>query len=469
MTKKTFDRRNLVKFSAAGTGLVLFGANRVGAQTSSDDAPHFFINLIFPGGLDPVYFFDSRPQALTKEKLLVNYSPEEAVLLKGTNGGETFRSMITEPLMPFQKDFTIVNGVHMVAAFDGHPQNMNYLFTGNAFGGESFIPHLNRGQNRLAIDLIESGSAGAETTNSDASIPMTAKSAADLANKLSAIPNVGGDSPLDRHLTSRFNHLAQGNGGFNNAAKKFLSAHQQIPNLMGKIRDFSISEFDPAAQEEPLIATLALIREVFKSGVSKSATWVFGRTDNPPNLDTHDAQTAAAMPEVAKNIVADLALVFKFLKETAYDDSRSLFDVTTLMVSSEFARSMRQTYLEFEKSGNDHNPLNNSIIIAGKGITGGQVIGQSDFRSVEEVKAGAQGAHLKLDSQSTKVMGRPFNFDTGECRESHAEVYKIDNYLSINSVINSIYKIFDVNESLYRVNERNGPAAKILSGLIATE
>ena len=45
--------------------------------------------------------------------------------------------------MPFRDRFSVLNGVYMTPSFDGHLQNMNFLFTGNPFGGDSFVPHLN--------------------------------------------------------------------------------------------------------------------------------------------------------------------------------------------------------------------------------------------------------------------------------------------------------------------------------------
>ena len=51
----------------------------------------------------------------------------------------------------------MLNGVYMTPSFDGHLQNMNFLFTGNPFGGDSFIPHLNlpeTGREPQSLDAI---------------------------------------------------------------------------------------------------------------------------------------------------------------------------------------------------------------------------------------------------------------------------------------------------------------------------
>ena len=63
--------------------------------------------------------------------------------------------------------------------------------------------------------------------------------------------------------------------------------------------------------------------------------------------------------------------------------------------------------------GTDHNPLANTVLIGGAGIKSGLVIGASDFRTATE---SLSGAHLQLDRDRVKVMGRPFDFTTGRAR-----------------------------------------------------
>src|SRR5262249_57483495 len=72
-----------------------------------------------------------------------NYLKQEPAPFSGRNGTGTLATSLVKPLLPFRDRFSILNGVYMTPSFDGHLQNMNFLFTGNAFGGDSFIPHLN--------------------------------------------------------------------------------------------------------------------------------------------------------------------------------------------------------------------------------------------------------------------------------------------------------------------------------------
>ena len=84
-------------------------------------------------------------------------------------------------------------------------------------------------------------------------------------------------------------------------------------------------------------------------------------------------------------------------------------DVTTFLVSAEFGRTMRQNYVPFANTGTDHNPASNMFLIGGKGIRGGMVIGESDFRASDETLS---KAHLTIDPVKEKLVGRPFDFST---------------------------------------------------------
>lgn len=462
---KGFDRRDFVRIGAAGAGTLLFKSSHGGAQTSPAK-DHFFLNVFYPGGLDSRYFFDARPRSMTDAQRFVNYWPEEPVLMKGNNGGETWRSTIVNPLMEHQDDFTVVNGVHMLVAFDGHLQCQNYLFTGSAFGGESFVPHLNSVQS-LAMDVIEAGSFNdTEITNIDRSVSLSAKSTAQFSQRLNSLPLLSGKSPLGRFVEERMRALALGDGGFNNAAKKMFNAHCASADLTGRVKGFRFAESELNAGNNSILESMALVREVFRARIATSASWFPGSTQNGGILDTHDGARARLMPGVAQGIAADIASMFKFLKETAFDDTRSLFDVTTVVVSSEFSRSLRAIQA-FETAGNDHNPFTNSILIGGKGIVGGNVIGQSNYRSTEEVFAGPIGAHQELDKIGVRPMGKAFDFATGSFTEDMPKTYRAADYLTINSLVNTIYSLFGVDEKYYRVNDRNGPLARIVPALLS--
>ena len=57
-----------------------------------------------------------------------------------------------------------------------------------------------------------------------------------------------------------------------------------------------------------------------------------------------------------------------------------MFDVTTVMIASEFGRTLRSLDSPIDNTGTNHNQFSNSVLIGGKGIRGGMVIGESRFR-----------------------------------------------------------------------------------------
>ena len=65
-----------------------------------------------------------------------------------------------------------------------------------------------------------------------------------------------------------------------------------------------------------------------------------------------------------------------------------------------------------------------------------------------------------------KTMGRPFDFDRGVPRTDLPAAYQAGDFLTFSSVANTIYKIFGAKDTHLRLVERNGPPAKVLSGLV---
>jgi hypothetical protein len=134
----------MLKISLAGAGtLILPGSGLLPAAAQSPDEPHFFLMIVLNGGADCSYMFDARPLSMTKAGKIQNYLGQEPAPFSGRNGTGTRATSLVKPILPFRDRFSILNGVYMTPSFDGHLQNMNFLFTGNAFGGDSFIPHLN--------------------------------------------------------------------------------------------------------------------------------------------------------------------------------------------------------------------------------------------------------------------------------------------------------------------------------------
>jgi uncharacterized protein (DUF1501 family) len=118
-----------------------------------------------------------------------------------------------------------------------------------------------------------------------------------------------------------------------------------------------------------------------KIGAAKSATMVM--TDR--QLDVHAPLLARALPNVVRGVAKDVAAALDYLAATPYDETRSLLDFTTVMINSEMSRTMRQLAADsVDRTGTDHNPFTNTVLLAGKDVRGGLVLGASDFQTADE-------------------------------------------------------------------------------------
>jgi hypothetical protein len=178
----------------------------------------------------------------------------------------------------------------------------------------------------------------------------------------------------------------------------------------------------------------------------------------------HDADQAKLQPKLFADAVLKIAGLFRALVDTQFDAKRSMLDVTTVMVASEFGRTMRAPDMPITDTGTNHNQFANSILLGGKGIRSGLVVGATDLA---DEKATPSKAHLAMDPVIEKVMGRPFDFRTLGVRPDQPESFDIENYLTISSVVNTLYAMFSVPKSRYRSTGRNLPQAPVLDGLLA--
>jgi hypothetical protein len=120
--------------------------------------------------------------------------------------------------------------------------------------------------------------------------------------------------------------------------------------------------------------------------------------------------------------------------------------------------------MEIDDTGTHHNQLSNSILVGGKGIRHGLVIGSSDLANATET---VSPAHQALDPDLEKAMGRPFDFRTLQSRPDLPGAFNIVDHLTIGSVVNTVYSLFGVPAARHRLLGRNLPAASILQGLLA--
>lgn len=237
-------------------------------------------------------------------------------------------------------------------------------------------------------------------------------------------------------------------------SRHLLGGYESMVDLHQKMSQLQIS----ATGSDPESDFVSLLGGLFKKQIARSALFVL-----PTTFDTHSAQQAQGQPALFTKSVGSISKILQNLKNTPYDSQRSIFDMTTVMITSEFGRTMRIQGSPIDATGTNHNPLNNFVMLAGYGIKGGQVIGASD---IENESALVSDAHKSLDPQLEKAMGKPFDFATQTSRTDLPTSFDIKDYLTINSVVNSIYTIFDVPQSQFRTLDRQGTIAPVVRGML---
>jgi hypothetical protein len=451
-------RREFLKISLGSAGtLILPGASLLPAAAQAPEEPHFFLMIVLNGGADSSYMFDARPLSMTKAGKIQNYLGQEPAPFSGRNGTSALATSLIKPLLSFRDRFSILNGVYMTPSFDGHLQNMNFLFTGNAFGGDSFIPHLNlpeTGREPQSLDGIMSSDPVVATINNHSGVvPLMPRSVRGLANALKRTPPLAGDE-LTAFIRGRLTANADGPGRLSAAAALMRSGLDKAPRVHQQLAELT----PPSSQLSPELQTLALITQCFRLSISRSAIY------SPSEFfDVHATEQAKTQPRLFASAIGKITTLIKGLIDTPFDGRRSMLDVTTVMVASEFGRTMRSPDGTVDDTGTNHNQFSNSILIGGKGIRGSLVIGASDLRDeVEEPSA----AHLQLDPMQEKTMGLPFDFAAMATRSDLPAGFDIKDYLTIGSVVNTIYALFGVPKEHYRVLRRELPTAPVLNGLL---
>jgi len=468
---QTINRRAAVRLGfntlgAAGVAAMLPSMRSRGglalAETSRAD-DHFLLQVMIPGGLDATSLFDARPLAMTAAGLQTNHFGAEPTTWTGTNGESCLATSAGQSLHNIRNDFSILNGVLMATTFDGHDQNTNYFVTGNPFGGEYFLPHLNNdvpNARPMPLDYIDTGFFGmASITNSSASAPLNSFSARNLAQRLTAVAPIPESSPVMNFIRARYMANANGGGKFSAASAELNRASRKAPELAVQLQGLEID----TSEEDRVRQSMNLAMQVFAARASRGALIQFFPGNNV-QVDAHDPVSNARQPELANEVARAIQTVFAMLRETPFDATRSMLDVTTVLIGTEFSRTMRQLGLAIDASGTDHNPLTNTILIGGKGIRGGMVLGASDYATPEETLS---RVHTTLDPARLKIMGRTFDFETMRSTTATPASFNPGQYLTMNSVANTIYDVFGVKTERHWLLERNGSRARVLTSLRA--
>lgn len=325
-------RRDFLK-AAAQMGLFSIATSalpwRAFAQAAPDAKPQFFILIDVPGGWDTSLSTDpwTKETRLDEKDYFIEYRHDEIIPFNN--------SFVGPALLPLKNYFdrmTILNGIFMTSNDGGHPSASLYITSGNGQGQLGVLPL------ELEGKLFNSPFG----TLSDTAIYAGGKNKTvwDI-NDVVRTGTIGG-AELLVDFNDRSTDLSQ--------ARKAILQNSSRIEVFNNVMASSTEKNEAAA----LIAA-------FRSGLSSSGFL----STNVFNLDTHSGHRNTHLTGLTESF-AEIAKVIDALKnspgvdsQTNVIESNTLLDQTTIMITSEFARTPALN----GSGGKDHNPQNNSTIL----------------------------------------------------------------------------------------------------------
>lgn len=369
------NRRNFLKTSSVLVSgsffsqFFPFGLAKAIAQTATAE-DHFFVLLQVEGGMDVTLGLDPRTHGDGSDQndVFLEYSEQDII-----QAGNIRLGPAAESLKNYYNDLLIVNGINM-RRDAGHEALRDYMASGSGDGKTALLP----------IEIAATtqvGPMGLLINNSVAAgkrrLVMT------HTRELSNVSDANGE-------LMQLIDLASSNSGasFMQAVSGLISAQQPLETLAASLKKYKETNGElQDGKKDSVIAALS-----FQSGLSRQAILRVTNNNNPIDLDTHSNHEGRHLAS-QKSVWDSVAETFSVFKSIEYKTS-TLFDHTTFMVQTEFSRT---PFLNNSR-GKDHNPYTNSILLAGKGINGNQVIGGSHVIKKSESRLGiAQHISTPLD------------------------------------------------------------------------
>lgn len=297
-------------------------------------------------GLDPW----TAPDHPLASDMFIEYRQEELVQVGGI-----FLGPSCAPLKAHAGDFSVVNGVFMSQVDNGHTASLDYICAGSTNSTAPTLP----------VEIARATTEGAFGVLTDRTLSL-----GDRVVSSSMIEDLK-ELPKRLDLTSLLEKIAAPGGrtAFASAIARVLASGAETKSFIQNLQSFGAPEALTDAQ---------VLAAAFMSDVASSAQLEVSLGQ----LDTHANHVGTHKTEQT-NVWTKVAELFQLFKNTAYG-SGSLFDHTTFMVVSEFARTPALN----GAGGKDHNPMTNSVLLAGRGIVGGQVIGASRLVTAAESSTG---------------------------------------------------------------------------------
>jgi hypothetical protein len=382
------------------------------AQESVPQQKPFFVLIRMQGGWDVTLNMDTyvHTSATDQQDIFIEYREDEIQRVNRLKFGPAL-----SPLVPHADNLAFINGVLMNSQDNGHEASLGFISTGNGEGKAPSLPV-------EIANTLQAGPYGVIFSGNLTVLdrPVMLTSYYDLMSL---------DQSVRLDNLSSFLKNFSDESHFNSSIKNIISSTEVTSALTTAIE--SRREFINQQSTNSALQAAHVLAASFQVGAAHQ-----GQIDMFPSLDTHSnhEQLHLTAQSDSWQTVSDL---FKIFKETAYGNlGASLFDQTVFMVVSEFSRT---PFLNPAK-GKDHNPLTNSVLLAGGPIRGGTTFGASHVipRSRSRIK---QGVHVAL----------PINFKTGEVATNRDIAERPEfHYITPDRVIASIARGLRVDEFRFK-------------------
>lgn len=367
MKSTIYSRRNFLKKSVNLALLNLLGPQVVFAAKELSSIDHFFFLIYISGGLDCTLGLDPlmHSQFGTDQKdVFLEYRPEDILRVGNIPLGPAATA-----LKSHVPDIAIINGIVMQES-QAHESQKLYINTGDGSGANAdYSIEFAENSKKTTLGHLFSGSNYSGRFNPlRTALSSISKQSSDKILKEVFRDKSTSDAAINNAMRSYFN--------FSQKAEKFYKKKGELTKVYGDINEQYIS------------AAVS-----FLLNLSSSASVTIG-DDSIDSHSSHEGRHLASQSNAWEQVKS----IFDLFKSIKYKQS-SLFDHTTFMVTTEFSRT---PFLNAAK-GKDHNPLTNSVLLAGKNIPGNQVFGESQVIPRSQNEQG-RGIHI----------GRAFDYKTGQ-------------------------------------------------------
>lgn len=372
----TISRRDfLLSTAGLAAGLALprmtFASDSLSFSSTLAAVDRFFVLIRIPGGLDVTLGLDPwlLPDRPLATDMFVEYRHDQLIQ---THSGY-FLGPAASPLARYSDKMAVLNGVLMSEFDNGHEAALNYISTGNGQGKAPDLP----------VEIAQASGFGPYGVLTDGALTLLNRRIPFVRTTDILMARLKPD-PADALAKTVQDHART---PLEKAIQDVVSAKEITAMLRQKLNEFE--------QSGPLVDVHAAMA-CFLTGAARQAKFSINASGN---LDTHSNHEGTHL-NLQRETLEKVAQIFTAFSAIPYGASgESLFDRTTFMVVSEFARTPALNAAK----GKDHNPLTNSVLLAGAGISGGRSFGRS---LLIEAARSATG--------SSYHMASPFDFQTGQ-------------------------------------------------------